>query len=85
MSFVFLDYRTRILAVHISQLYTYNEPLEAHVRVLVCHQTENEIRTPKVMTSETCYHVTRSSFEVIEEHLHLPVQTLPTTGNMWGV
>lgn len=85
MSSVFLDYRTRILAVHISQLYTYNEPLETHVRVLVCHQTENEIRTPKVMTSQTCYHVTRSSFEAIEEHLRLPLQTLPTMGSMWGV
>lgn len=32
-----------------------------------------------------CYHVTRSSFEAIEEHLRLPVQTLPTMGSMWGV
>lgn len=59
--------------------------LEAHVRVLVCHQTENEIRTPKVMASQKCYHVSRSSFDAIEEHLRLPVQTLPTMGSMWGV
>lgn len=52
--------------------------LEAHVQVLVCHQTEND-------ASQKCYHMTRSSFEAVEEHLRLPVQTLPTMGSMWGV
>ncbi|KAG6354180.1 hypothetical protein INS49_004784 [Diaporthe citri] len=70
--------------------------LEAHVRVLVCHQTENEIdmpsdqtkneiRKPKCTVSQKCYHVARSSFDAIEEHLRLPVQTLPTMSSMWGV
>lgn len=81
--------------------------IEAHVRVLVCHQTENEIdmpsdqtnneihipsdqtknetHKPKYTVSQKCYHVARSSFDAIEEHLRLPVQTLPTMSSMWGV
>lgn len=92
--------------------------LEAHVRVLVCHQTEKEIRMPSDQTMneirmpsdqteneihmpsdqtknktntpertvlQKSYHVARSSFDAIEEHLRLPVQTLPTMSSMWGV
>lgn len=58
--------------------------LEAHVRVLVCHETENQTHTAGV-ASQKCYHVAKSSFDAIEEHLRLPVQTLPTMGSMWGV
>lgn len=58
--------------------------MEANVRVLVCHQTENENQTPDGVAWQKWYHVARSSFDAIEEHLNLPVQTLPTMASMWG-
>lgn len=58
--------------------------MEAHVRVLVCHQTENENHTPGGVARQKWYHVARSSFDAIEEHLKLPIQTLPAMASMWG-
>ncbi|KAJ4418230.1 hypothetical protein N0V82_005704 [Gnomoniopsis sp. IMI 355080] len=60
-------------------------PLDARIKILICDQTEHTAETPDALSRSDLFHMSRESFDVAEEHLRLPVNTLPTTNSIWGM
>lgn len=60
-------------------------PLDARIKILLCNETENTAEESDVLSRSKSVHMSRESFNAAEEHLHLPVHTLPTTNSIWGV